>query len=292
MRALGATVGAITMAALATVPTAAPALATVPTAAPAIATVPTAAPALATVPTAAPALATVPRAAAPALATVPTAAPALATVPRAAAPALATVPRAAATAAIPPPVLATARLEGSFELAGRVTAAKNVRGERTGQTVQRLWTFTSTCPSDQCPTVALVRQRVQASDALILTRRGAGGYSGNGSFFAPLRCAGRVYPEGESVPFTITVQITGAAVAGAAATATRVTATYVNRRRINHTRCVAVLGHDAVRYHGYAILSAPASARVPAPASAGVPAPASAGVSASASARARSTGPR
>ncbi len=237
MRTLGTSVAVITMATLATVPGAAPAFATAPPAAPALATVPAAAPALATMP-----------AAAPALATVPGAAPALATVP------------GAAAAAIPPPALATARLQGSFELAGRVTVARSVRGERVGETVKRLWSFTATCPSGQCPAVALVRQRVHSSDALILTRRGPGSYAGNGSFFAPLRCAGRVYPRGESVPFTITVQITSAAVLGAGAIATRVNATYVNRTRINRTPCLAILGHDAARYHGHAILPAPASA--------------------------------
>jgi hypothetical protein len=167
----------------------------------------------------------------------------------------------AAPATAVPPLLATARLQGAFELAGRVTVADNVLGEHVGENVDRIWTFTSNCPSGPCAVVGLVRQRAHASDILVLQQSGPGRYSGNGSFVAPLRCAGRVYPGGQQVPFTITVQITSAAVFGAAAIATRVDATYVNRTRINSTRCVAALGHDAVRYHGHVILSTPASAR-------------------------------
>ena len=162
---------------------------------------------------------------------------------------------AGAGAPIAPPGLATARLQGSFQLAGRLTVAKHVVGERAGQTVLRVWRFTSTCPSGQCGTVGLTRQRAAASDTLVLTRRGAGSYSGKGIFFAPLRCAGRVYRRGQKVPFTITVQVTAVTGVGTAAVATRVNATYVNRKRINRTRCVAALGHDSARYHGFLIAS-------------------------------------
>jgi hypothetical protein len=160
---------------------------------------------------------------------------------------------AGAGAPIPPPGLATARLQGAFELAGRVTVAKAVAGERAGEAVQRIWTFTSTCPSGQCPTVGLVRRRAAASDALVMTRTGPGSYSGNDSFYAPLRCAGRIYPRGEKVPFRITVQVTTVSGPGAAAVATRINASYVNPKRINRTRCVAALGRDSVRYHGFLI---------------------------------------
>jgi hypothetical protein len=132
-----------------------------------------------------------------------------------------------------------------------VTAAHAVGGERVGQTVARLWSFSSTCPSGQCAQVALVRSRAAASDSLMLHRTVPGRYSGSGSFFLPLRCAGRVYPRGEEVPFTISVQITFAVPLGDASVATRVSATYVNRRRVNRTPCVAALGHDAASYHGH-----------------------------------------
>jgi hypothetical protein len=149
----------------------------------------------------------------------------------------------------------SARLQGTFELAGRVTVAYNVGGERAGQSVDRIWTFRSTCSVGQCPTVSLVRARANASDVLVLYRRGPGRYSGRSSFFSPLSCAGRVYPRGQRVPFTIAVRIALAEPVGAATVATRVTASYENRRRINRTPCVAALGHDAARYHGHLVSS-------------------------------------
>jgi hypothetical protein len=149
-----------------------------------------------------------------------------------------------------------ARLQGAFELAGRVTVAYNVQGERAGQTVDRTWTFQSTCPVGQCPTVSLLRARASGSDVLVLHRRGPERYSASSSFFSPLSCAGRVYPRGQKVLFTITVRITLAEQVGPATIATRVAASYQNRRRINRTPCVAVLGHDAARYHGHLVSSA------------------------------------
>jgi hypothetical protein len=132
-----------------------------------------------------------------------------------------------------------------------VTAAHAVRGEHVGQTITRLWSFTSTCPSGQCAQVALVRSRAGGSDSVVLRRIDPGRYRGSGSFFLPLRCAGRVYARGEQVPFTVTVQITLAVPFGSGTVVTRVSATYVNRRRINRTPCVAALGHDAASYHGH-----------------------------------------
>ena len=159
------------------------------------------------------------------------------------------LPAAASAAAAPS--FPDARLQGTFELAGRVTAADAVSGERVGQTVARVWSFSSTCPSGQCAQIALVRSRGAASDSLTLSRTGPGRYSGSGSFSLPLRCAGRVYAQGEKVPFTINVRITLAVPFGDQTVATRVSATYVNRRRINRTPCVAALGHDAASYHGH-----------------------------------------
>ena len=158
-------------------------------------------------------------------------------------------PAAAAAASVPP--FPDARLQGTFQLAARVTAAHAVNGEHVGQTLARVWSFSSTCPTGQCAQIALVRSRGAASDSLTLRRTGPGRYSGNGSFSLPLRCAGRLYPQGEKVPFTINVRITLAVPFGDQSVATRVSATYVNRRRINRTPCVAALGHDAASYHGH-----------------------------------------
>ena len=157
----------------------------------------------------------------------------------------------AAGAAATTPSFPNARLQGSFELAGRVTAAHAVQGEHVGQTITRAWTFSSTCPPGQCAQVALVRSRAGGSDSVMLRRTGPGRYRGSGSFFLPLRCAGRVYAQGEQVPFTVSVRITLAVPFGSGVVATRISATYVNRQRINHTPCVAALGHDAASYHGH-----------------------------------------
>jgi hypothetical protein len=165
--------------------------------------------------------------------------------------ALGVLPVARASAQSPAPPFPDARLQGTFELAGRVTAAQAVKGEHVGETVDRLWSFASGCPVGQCPDVALTRSRATATDSLVLHRRGPGNYAGRGSFSAPLRCAGHVYPRGERVPFTITVKITFAVQFGAGSFATRVSATYRNSRRINRTPCVAALGHDAASYHGH-----------------------------------------
>lgn len=158
-------------------------------------------------------------------------------------------PAAAQTAPVPSPD--TARLEGSFLLAGRVTAAVHIRGEHAGERIKRLWTFSSLCSSGPCQIVVLVRHRHAGTDTVTLDRRAPGVYSGRGQFAAPLICDGRTYPKGDVVPFTITVNIDTAAVVNDTVVAGRVSATYSNSARINRTPCVAGLGHDAARYHGY-----------------------------------------
>jgi hypothetical protein len=133
------------------------------------------------------------------------------------------------------------QLQGTFQMTGTVTVAANVRGEYVGQVVQRTWTFTPLCATAPCASVRLVRQRATGTDTLTLQQTGPGTYTGAGEFFAPLRCMGRIYNPGQAVPFQITVGITATG---------QLTATYVNRARINLTRCIGVLGHDAARYTG------------------------------------------
>jgi hypothetical protein len=142
------------------------------------------------------------------------------------------------------------RLEGTFLMAGRVSGATRIPGERVGQTVLRTWTFIAPCPVGTCISAILVRTRGSGRDTLTLRRRSPGYYTGSGRFYAPLRCGTKTYPRGELVPFTITVQVI-AATPGAGATATRLIATYVNRSRTNLTPCFSVLGHDAADYHGH-----------------------------------------
>jgi hypothetical protein len=144
----------------------------------------------------------------------------------------------------------TARIEGKFEMLGTVTVASDIRGERRGQRAKRVWTFNSSCATGQCATLVLVRQRSGGTDRLTLRRRTAGDYTGTGLFYVPLRCAGHMVRRGESVPFTITVRITGAEIVGTADVASALSATYTNRSRRNLTRCVALPGHDAASYTG------------------------------------------
>jgi hypothetical protein len=148
---------------------------------------------------------------------------------------VATVGLAPAAAGQPAP------LQGTRQMTGTVTVAKNVRGEHVGEVVHRIWTFTPLCATAPCDTVELVRQRANGTDTVILHRTGPDVYVGTGRFDAPLRCTGRIYQPGQVVPFTITVRVTEAG---------HVNAKYVNRSRINLTPCIGVLGHDAARYTG------------------------------------------
>ncbi len=157
---------------------------------------------------------------------------------------------AAPAAAAPVVKPGNARLDTRFTMIGKVTKAVRVHGEHVGQTVHRAWTFTSSCASGPCSSVQLVRQRQSGTDKLELRRISRGYYEGNGKFFARLRCAGRVYNRGVSVPFTIQVHVTGATLVGGQVLANRIRAEYTNRGRRNHTPCVFIPGHDAAKYTG------------------------------------------
>ncbi len=155
--------------------------------------------------------------------------------------------------AVPAPA-STARLTGTFLLAGTVTVADNVRGERRGQAVHRTWIFSANCPAGPCATVTLARQRVQGTDRLTLRSTAPGYYVGYSSFYRGLRCGSRIYRRGERVPFRITVRITQALVVNGQVIASRINASYRNQVRYNLTPCVAYLGHDAASYHGRVVL--------------------------------------
>lgn len=154
----------------------------------------------------------------------------------------------AAPAQAQPPVSAT--LQGTFAMTGGVTVAQHVRQEHVGQRVSRSWTFTPACPSGPCTSVTLLRSRATGTDTLLLTESPSGVYSGSGTFYLPLSCAGHRYHHGERVPFTITVRRRTTAVVNGTVVVTAVSATYQNRYRRNLTPCVAVLGHDAASYSG------------------------------------------
>jgi hypothetical protein len=145
-----------------------------------------------------------------------------------------------------------AQLAGTFQMSGTVTVAHLVPGEHAGEAVARTWTFTPLCATAPCATVQLVRTRATGTDTLTLTAVSSNAYAGTGSFYAPLRCAGRLYGLGEMIPFRITVQVTATApgAAGGPPVASAISATYVNKTRVNLTPCLALLGHDAARYTG------------------------------------------
>jgi hypothetical protein len=170
--------------------------------------------------------------------------------------------------ALPVPALAHIRLTGAFTMAGRITVAHAVPGERAGQSVARMWTFMAPCPAGQCRNETLVRARAIGADTVML-RRPSGVFSrwvGTGSFYGPLSCGSRVYPRGERVWFTIKVRITATAVVNGQTVATTVSASYASDRRTNRTPCVAALGRDAAVYTGTLIMPAPVPpAPTPAP---------------------------
>ena len=163
--------------------------------------------------------------------------------------AIATGTAAAAAAAQRTPT--ASRLAGTYQMSGRITAAKYVRGEQVGEKLQRTWTFTPLCVTGPCAQVRVYRGRRTATDTLILTQTTPGKYAGTGVFYAPLECAGKVYISGEEVPFTIKVAITATTTApDGTILASQITARYINTSRLNRTPCVIVLGHDAARYTG------------------------------------------
>jgi hypothetical protein len=148
-----------------------------------------------------------------------------------------------------------ARLQGQFELDGTVTTAERILGERVGDSVDRIWSFTPLCPTGSCAQITLVRPRSNGTDTVVLERQTPGHYVGRGVFYAPLRCSRRTYPTGVRVPFSITVAVTQALVINGVTVSSRIAARYNNRSRMNQTPCVAgSLGHDAATYHGHLLL--------------------------------------
>lgn len=160
--------------------------------------------------------------------------------------------------------VADARISASFLMHGSIVTAVRVSGEQRGQAITRRWTFTGlSCVGSICPRLALRRQRsAHRFDRLTLSRVGVGSYAGSGSFYAALRCRGRLVPRGLVVPYQITVQVAQAAAIEGIAFASALTATYTNLHRIDRTRCPIGPSHDAAQYSG-------AAAPLPTPPAAG-----------------------
>jgi hypothetical protein len=155
---------------------------------------------------------------------------------------------AAARAAVP----VDARVQGTFAMVARVTAAVNVRGEHRGQRLRRRWEITPlNCRGSVCDRLQLSRQRSgHRVDRVTLRRVGRGRYAGSGVFYVALRCSGRVYSRGSRVPYRITITVTGTTEVQQISFARRIRATYVNRRRSDATPCPLGASHDAARYIG------------------------------------------
>jgi hypothetical protein len=169
-------------------------------------------------------------------------------------PALGTPPSVASPPRSPHTGLAAARLEGTFALAGTVTAAQDIPGERAGSRFLRTWTFTAPCRSGSCNSARLVRRRRTASDRITLQRRGSDYYVGSGRFYAPAKCGSRTYSRGILVPFSIAVRVTAVGQNRAGMLIVqRVRAQYTNSSRTNLTPCVSALGNDAASYHGHLV---------------------------------------
>ena len=161
------------------------------------------------------------------------------------------VPLATGAAAPVSPEIAAARLQGTYSAAGAVTQAVGIPDEHRGDLVTRTWSFISPCPSGACPVLGLHRQRAGGTDAMFLNQTAPGVYSGTGAFSAAVRCRGRLYRAGVTVPYTVTVQVTAAtAQADGSELATSFTAVYRNRQRVGHTPCFQPPSYDSASYAG------------------------------------------
>jgi hypothetical protein len=156
-------------------------------------------------------------------------------------------------------VRADARVTGTFAMFARVIKAKNVRGEHVGQVLRRSWLISpQACEGSVCQTLTLDRERSAGIDeSLTLRRVAAGTYSGNGRFYAALRCKHKTYPHGSRVPYRITLTVKTSATVQGIAFARVITATYKNAKRTNFTPCELGGSHDAARYTGYATSAIP-----------------------------------
>ncbi len=146
-----------------------------------------------------------------------------------------------------------ARLQGTFVMEGKITAAQHVLGEHAGQKVSRSWSFYPTCASGPCAKVVLKRWRSSRHvlDTIALARRSPGVYVGKHRFWLTLNCNGSSVKHGGYANETITVRITRAVTNGGSRVATGIQASYVNPSRYNLTRCPGGIGHDAAGYHGH-----------------------------------------
>ena len=151
-------------------------------------------------------------------------------------------------------LLASARLQGAFTMAGRDHRRRQRRRRAPRRGRPAHVDLHLPVPGRRLPDGRAAADPQPHRPAAHRPARPApprpGFYSGTATFVAPVRCAGRRYAKGEAVPFTITVRVTAAQTLGAQLLATRVRAFYRNPRRIGLTQCVSAPAHDAARYTG------------------------------------------
>jgi hypothetical protein len=160
---------------------------------------------------------------------------------------VAIAPTASATAVATPGV----RLQGQFTMAGQITGALNVKNEHRGELISRVWSLTPLCATGPCPQVRLLRTLGRGTIVINLHSTSANSYAVNSSFYAPLKCDGKINQRGELVPYTITLTITADTVLNGVTYATAITARYRDSNRLNLTHCVFPPSHDAATYTGH-----------------------------------------
>jgi hypothetical protein len=144
-----------------------------------------------------------------------------------------------------------ARFYGFFAMDGRITVARNVRGEHRGQRVRRTWAFVSTCATGPCPGPTLYRERdARRVDRIRLRRHSTGAYGGRWRFWIPLRCGRRTVRHGGQGLGLVTIRVLRTTTVQTTPFATVLSATYTNPSRVNRTRCPGGLGRDAATYRG------------------------------------------
>ena len=104
-----------------------------------------------------------------------------------------------------------ARLQGTFTVTGVVTQAVNVPGERRGEHVTRTWTFVRRARPAPARRCSCLRQRGRAATTRSAAPPAAGLLHRRTGLHRPGALPRPRLPQGERVPFTITLHITAAA---------------------------------------------------------------------------------
>jgi hypothetical protein len=140
---------------------------------------------------------------------------------------------------------AAPRLEGTWSVSMRFTAADGLRDRKVGQRVAETWAFRPRCKQGACDVV------LRRAGRSISLRRDGATYRGRGSFAGSVTCSGRVYPAGTIYTETWVVQarrpVSGPR--GLRATRIRGAGTTVGRSRAS-LPCARVVSREVVALSG------------------------------------------